>query len=468
MTRGQARTAANARAEGVLSSEPGVASFGVVTPMPVQAASASHRLWLGRLPWWVRDAGLHLLPYLLVGQTWLLAGWIFQRLFDPSAPLPELGNVAKIPARLLVFHTLVVAARVVPNSIRMQVLSVAAIAAGLGMRIFDPGSLGMFLVVIAAAYPVFRIRRIPLAAQLAGIFGLVVAARLAAQALGFEALARPDIAIGLTVCLWYACYECRANPSYGLQRHLGYLQIRLFTEGPVFSPADVKPDASISHADLRAIRTLAIAMIARTVSFYAERWLGTWNWQSADGAALWGASYVSYLQLSCNLVFSYNLALGVLQLAGLPIRDNFGNWFLARTPNEHWRNWNLLYREWILTFAFYPLMRRRMHLFLCVMAALLTSGGMHLFAQLGDKNLNLESASLTMVYWAINGLAIFLVLWIPRAFPRPVARLRLAESPVWWGIGWCLTSAFYAALFYVNHHCHSYAEVALYLGRLVN
>ncbi|MFN7964818.1 MAG: hypothetical protein U0V87_03905 [Acidobacteriota bacterium] len=406
----------------------------------------------------------HLVPYMLVGQTWGWLWWGLQRLFDPLAPRPDLSGLASVPGRMVVFHLLIVTSWLLPQALRGWGLSGAALLAAVGLRFIDAGSAVLFLGVCAAAYPWLKLAVVPRWVRLVSVFALVGLTRLAAQWLGFTTLARPDIAVGFAVCLWYACYALTGNQNYGLARHLGYLHVRLFTEGPVFSPDELglsKPQSLL----VPALRALTIAMLARSVAFHLHQWLDATAWRESIGASLLGFSYLNYIALSCDLVFGYNMALGLLRLAGLPIRDNFGAWFLACTPNDHWRRWNLLYREWILTFTFYPLMRARRGLFQCIMSALLASGLMHLFALIGSE-IKGEKVGLTLLYWTINGLAIYLVLAVPRYWPRATQWLQLGSSRVWMVVGWLATSSFYAAMFFVNQECGTFQEVAAYLARL--
>ncbi len=365
---------------------------------------------------------------------------------------------------MVVFHLLIVACGFIPQAARLWVLSAAGLTAAVALRFVDAGSALLFLTVCAAALPWLRLEVVPRWIRLGSVFVLVAVTRMAAHSLGFNTLARPDIAVGFAVCLWYACYSASAKGDYGLMRHLGYMQVRLFTEGPVFPPDDLGPVRPNSLL-VPAIRALSIAMLARSVAFHLHAVLDVAVWKQTTGASLLGLSYLNYIALSCELVFGYNLALGLLRLAGLPIRDNFGAWFLACTPNDHWRRWNLLYREWILTFTFYPLMRARRGLFVCVMAALLASGLVHLFARLGDP-IGFQKIGLTVLYWTINGLAIYAVLTIPRRIPRAIVWLRIGTSRTWMVAGWLATSAFYAVLFFVNQECETFSEVAAYLWRL--
>lgn len=43
---------------------------------------------------------------------------------------------------------------------------------------------------------------------------------------------------------------------------------------------------------------------------------------------------------------------------------------------------------------------------------------------------------LTMGYWAVNGLLIFVVVDFPRRLPAVCGKIKLEESPIWSVIGW--------------------------------
>jgi hypothetical protein len=407
------------------------------------------------------------LPYLVMPRTWVLAGWAVSRLAGRSLELaPALAATAAIPGRLLVFHVLVLLAWWLPGAWRVKAAVVGALAIGLGFGIIDVPSLCALTLLAALMWGVFHLP-IPRFLMLCAVVAGPLALRGLAHAAGWEALDRTGTSLGLLVLLWYACYQVTTGKATGFADYAGYLQTRFFMEGPVLAPDDVRggSDRGLDALRWAGVKALAIALFARVVVFQIDRRLPG-AWQDAAGLELLLYSYLNYVALSCALVFSYNLPLGLMRLLGFPVRDNFSWWFLARTPNEHWRRWNMLFREWLITFTFYPMMRAKRPLFVAIMSTLLISGVLHVYGRLFGGPLPVGTMLLILTYWVANGLAIYVVVSFPRQFPRLTARLRLAESRAWWVVGWLATNAFYAVLFFLHHDCAGLADAVAYLGRL--
>jgi D-alanyl-lipoteichoic acid acyltransferase DltB (MBOAT superfamily) len=171
------------------------------------------------------------------------------------------------------------------------------------------------------------------------------------------------------------------------------------------------------------------------------------------------------VEFYCSVVVGFNIFIGICRLFGLPVRDNFRYWLLARTPNEHWQRWNLLLREWVLTYAFFPIMRAKRWLFAAVMAALTLSGLLHQLPRILMGRSTSVSISIGFFYWIVNGLAIYLVIKIPKIFPQAIERLKLRTSLLWSLAGIILTSAFYATLIGMRELA-SWAELMDYFSRL--
>lgn len=410
-----------------------------------------------------------LIPYLFVGQTWLLFAWAIGCVRAGGfVAVPDLTGVASVPGRLVAFHLLSLGVACLPGSVQLRAAAVGALAIGLALRLIDLPSV-VVLGIVATGFALLFRSRLP---RWSMLLAIVVAAPLL-RALGhvasWPALDRPGLTIGLIVVLWYACYHVTGDRALSWPRYIGFVGTRLFVENPVFTIEEfdaTAPDRR-ERARLAGVRALAIALLCRSLATALAAGLAASGWDETRGVTLLGASYLFYLSLSLELVFQYNLALGVLRLIGLPIRDNFGLWFLARTPNEHWQRWNLLFREWLVTFVFYPLMRARRPLLICVMATLITSGLLHGLAAASGGGYRWFDALTTLGYWVINGLLIYSVLAVPRRFPRLVARLRLAESPVWWVLGWTMTSAIYSILAVLCRHVDGWSDALDYLQRLV-
>jgi hypothetical protein len=414
-------------------------------------------------------AVLSFVPYLFAEQTWALAAWALRSLAAGARlPLPSMEGLSAIPGRLVAFHALFLATWGLPRAIRYWAVAAGALAIGLVLRLIDWPSIAVLAAVALAFYRLFRMS-VPRWSMLAVVLVAAPVIRGLGQAYDWIGLDRSGITIGLIVCLWYACYQLTTRKPLPVPQYLGYVGTRLFMEGPVFTIPEFEPAARdrLDAVRLAGIRVLAIALLCRTAAVEIDAFLEGRVWRHSAGLELLGYSYLNYVALSCEVVFGYNLALGLLRLFGLPIRNNFDWWILARTPNEHWRRWNLLFREWLVTFTFYPMMRAKYALFTSVMATLLASGALHLLAHAAEGALTVDQAVLTMSYWAMNGLLIWLVVDFPRRFPGLTARLGLDSRWYWGVIGWVLTSAFYAIAYYINREAETLADVPAYLGRLL-
>jgi hypothetical protein len=322
---------------------------------------------------------------------------------------------------------------------------------------------------LLAGYGLIRIPwRRPIVAGLTALLtvGSLVAAR---RWLGGSALLTVLALLPVLIpMLWYSAYE-QGRGALTLSRFLTYMGSR-FVSMPVVTYGDLFTSVSPSRLTptrWAGVRAIYIALIA---SIVAKAWEGVAVRVSPDtltGLPLLLASYGEYVGYYCAVVGRVNLAIGVARLWGVPIRDNFKYWLLARTPNEHWQRWNVLAREWLLTFVFFPIMRGRRWLFGAVMAALLTAGLLHLTPILITTGFRAPRAVASLVYWGMNGLAIYFVIKFPQRFPRAVERLKLRENRVWWVMGIALTSAFYSVLHGVRAESGSWAEMGNYLSRLV-
>ncbi|MCU0231443.1 MAG: hypothetical protein MUC67_08695 [Acidobacteria bacterium] len=414
-------------------------------------------------------AALSFVPYAFAEQTWVLAGWALRSLAaGAKLPLPSTAGLSTIPGRLVAFHLLFLATWWLPRAVRYWVIAAGALTIGIALRIIDWPSTAVLVAVALAFLVLFRMS-IPRWSMLAVVLVTAPVIRGLGQAYGWLGFDRSGITIGLIVCLWYACYQVTTKKALPVPQYLGYVGTRLFMEGPVFTIPEFEPAARdrLDAVRLAGIRVLAIALFCRTVSVELDGFLEARVWRHTAGLELLGSSYLNYVAHSCEVVFGYNLALGLLRLFGLPIRNNFDWWLLARTPNEHWRRWNLLFREWLVTFTFYPMMRAKYGLFSSVMVTLLASGGLHLLAHAAEGALTIDQAVLTMSYWAMNGLLIWLVVDFPRRFPGVTSRLGLDRRWYWGVIGWVLTSAFYAIAYYINREAETLADVPAYIGRLL-
>jgi len=381
-----------------------------------------------------------------------LAGW-------PSMPaivLPAVG------ASLLAFF--------LSRAYRMAALLILSFAGGLAFGYLDIASLVVFCLFAVVTFGVIRLPISRLAAAL--LLCLLALGLLQMSIHWFEGMAIASVGtfpMALVPMLWYSAYEHKLpRRPLTLPRLTSYLFLRFFdgpvvTHGDVFSQASGKQLAAVRFAGVKAL------FVAAAASFAVA--LGELLWSRYQVAELRGLpllllSYAGYVGTYCKLVVVFNVVIGVLRLFGIPVRDNFNYWLLAKTPNEHWQRWNLLFREWVITFVFFPIMKARRWLFAAVMCSLLVSGLLHVVPAALTRSLGLFAGVMDMGYWVINGLAIYAVIKLPLLFPGLVPALRMKGSLAWSVVGGLATSSFYAVLHGARVASADWSDVANYFERL--
>jgi hypothetical protein len=332
-------------------------------------------------------------------------------------------------------------------------------------------TLGIFALFLIITYFLIKL---PFRRSL--VVGLVCSLSLCLVALckyweGVASSTLADLAFFQTLflpMLWYSVYE-ELPPKRRLHfgKFLTYHYMRIF-EAPMLRYNDIFVNSKQTLAQIRfgGIKALYVVLFAALTIWTVKKISSLLDISQLSGFPLLIFSYMSYVSYYCAIVIPMNTFVGTARLFGIPVRDNFHYWLLARTPNEHWRRWNLLFREWVITFVFFPIMRAKQWLFVAVMVSLLISGILHVVARVFDTQINWLRITNTMMYWTLNGLAIYLVIKVPLLFPKAVERLNLKNSKAWSLLGIILTSVFYGVLVYVYQHCKNWAEVKDYLSRL--
>ena len=375
----------------------------------------------------------------------------------PSVPPAYLFGVAIALATFFLkpaHRMLALAAMVVP---------LAVLTGRLDLRSIVPLTLFMLAAYLVIRAPIGRLKAalLTIALSLAALLGCVTFVSGSA-AVGFTA----GWAM-LVPMLWYSAYEHGRSPLR-IERFLGYMSARLFG-GPVFTYTELFSAASgpaLAATRWAGVRTIYIALLASFCVAAAEQLTSVIPPDDHRGPALLAISYMQYVGAYSEIVIRFNLVIGILRLFGIPVRNNFAYWLLARTPNEHWQRWNMLFREWILTFVFFPVMRSRRWLFAAVMAALLTSGLLHTVPPWIMRRLSAPQLTAHLLYWVLNGVAIYAVIKIPQMYPRLVEQLGLRSRFAWSAVGVLLTSAFYAVLHGFRVESGSWAELIDYGRRL--
>ena len=429
-----------------------------------------------RVAWLARDHFLFFLLAafglaLLMPRTIAVLAYSFERFaLGMSVSRPALSGWPSLPTLLL---PLVVASLLVfflEPPVRLKALLVLSLTGGFTFGYLDALSLVIFSLFGAACLAVIRLPISRLAAAWGlGLmaFGLLLASRLWPEDMAMVTVA--TFQTTLIPALWYSAYEHKPpRRSLDLRRFGAYLYVRFFS-GPVFTYADMF--TPVSGARLAAVRfggmkALYIAALASFAAAGTDLLGQRIQVDQTMGLPLLLMSYAGYVGERCKMVVGFNVVAGVLRLFGLPIRDNFHYWLLARTPNEHWQRWNLLFREWVVTFVFFPIMKAKRWLFAAVMAALLTSGLLHVGTAILAQGQAPFASIMQMGYWIANGLAIYLVIKIPVLFPRLLPALRMPGSLAWSVVGVVATSSFYAVLYGVRETSKNWTDVARFFERL--
>jgi D-alanyl-lipoteichoic acid acyltransferase DltB (MBOAT superfamily) len=417
--------------------------------------------------------GASLTILLLAPRYLVLAAYVIRRFaLGHTLSAPDTSQYPYIPNLLSAFVVLFLATFFLSARARLTILLVASLPMAMVIdgRI-DLPSLGFYAILLGAVYGLIKlpINRW-LAASLVCVLSVAfaVACNTWSYAAGTRIAAVSLFQASFTPMLWYSVYQ-HVPPRQRLSpwRFLVYHYVRLFGS-PVFNYGDLFSPSSMSLSRIRfdGFKALYVAIISATVAWAVTQLRAQVDASELGGISLLVYSYLVYLGGYCKTVVLFNACIGVLRLFGVPVRNNFNYWILARTPNEHWQRWNILLREWVITFVFFPIMRAKRWLFVAVMAALLTSGALHLIPQLiRDREDTFHIWSMVF-YWILNGLTIYLVIKIPKLFPRVFEKLGMDRSPLWSFFGILFTSAFYAIMHYTCRRCDSWSEIMGFLSRL--
>jgi hypothetical protein len=408
---------------------------------------------------------------LLMPRVMAMAGYAIERfLLRMEVAKPTLAGWPALPTMLLPLVVFGLLAFWIGPSARPKALFAFSIAAGFAFGYLDlPSLLGLAAFAVIS----FALIRMP-------ISRLAAALTLGLLSIGLFFFSRfwPEDSTMVTVAtfqttlipvLWYSAYEHKASKRpLDLRRFGAYLYVRCFS-GPVFTYPDMFTQATgarLAEVRFGGIKTLYIAAVSSIAAAASDRLWRSVQVDEMMGLPLLLMSYASYVGERCKVVAMFNAVSGVLRLFGLPIRDNFHYWLLARTPNEHWQRWNLLFREWVITFVFFPIMKSKRWLFAAVMAALLTSGLLHVLPAVLTQSQSSFGNLMQMGYWVVNGLAIYAVIKIPTLFPKLVPALGIRGSLAWSVLGVVATSSFYAVLHGVRVTSGNWTDVGGYFERL--
>jgi hypothetical protein len=335
-----------------------------------------------------------------------------------------------------------------------------------------PVGFAIYAVYVAA---LFGLAKLPLSRYAVFAIGVALAAgtyaflsRQPAEAAGGIASLMAQMTM-IVPLIWYTMTaevpgRRRLKPlQHGLYHYLRLLRAPVLTFKDVFGPTK----DSLAQIRFEGFKTLYTVLASVIVIDLIGRYAARVNEAELTGWPMLSYAYLHYVRSHLVFVVGINTVIAGLRLFGVPVRDNFNHWLLARTPNEHWRRWNVLMREWIVSFIFFPLMRSRRGLFLAVMASLIGSGLLHIMPRVLGVATEWRKISIIMAYWVVNGIAIYAFIKIPQAAPRLVERLGMRTNRLWWAAGIAFTSAFYGVLVHARYSCDTWDEVGAYFQRLL-
>lgn len=421
-------------------------------------------------------------PYVVFDRYRCRIVYLIQKVLDlGEAHLPDLSGSIHLSRLYPIAHAVFLISLFVPRSKLPVVLACAVLGFGIAGRLFDPLTGVVLFLFLSGVYAIIKGQWGGRPWKLAAIVVVYILFMNACQLLGDlpDGAAWPlsdepalvgisRFAPGFIPMLWYVCYDVGAG-KLRYVTHNYYLFCRLFL-APVFPAKDmfIAWDER-RHWQWRGLFTLGTALVALGLGRFLRKYLEAHDpaWHLSSGPKLIWYSYCNYLSLCFGLVARFNMFVGWARMFGVPIKNAFNFWLLARTPNERWQRWNILFREWIITYVFYPMMRAKRGLFISIMATLLMSGVIHFVGYLTPDRLDPSKAARTLFYWVVNGLAIYVVIVFPRKFPDIMDRLRVRESVLWSLFGILVTWSLYSTLFVLRDKCMTPAEMWSYFQRLV-
>lgn len=81
------------------------------------------------------------------------------------------------------------------------------------------------------------------------------------------------------------------------------------------------------------------------------------NYYVYSGLYIWAAAVCFLLQLYTDFSGGIDICLGVSQLFGIHLPENFDLPFLSRSVSEFWRRWHITLGGWLRDYIYYPMMK---------------------------------------------------------------------------------------------------------------
>ncbi len=78
------------------------------------------------------------------------------------------------------------------------------------------------------------------------------------------------------------------------------------------------------------------------------------NYQSYSGGMIAFGAVMYTLQLYCDFSGCIEMAIGIGEMFGVHLPENFNQPFFSKTASEFWRRWHITLGRWLKTYIFYP------------------------------------------------------------------------------------------------------------------
>jgi D-alanyl-lipoteichoic acid acyltransferase DltB (MBOAT superfamily) len=79
------------------------------------------------------------------------------------------------------------------------------------------------------------------------------------------------------------------------------------------------------------------------------------NYEAYGGAVIAAAAVLYSVQVYADFAGGINIALGVAEIVGVNLPENFNNPFFARSLPDFWRRWHITLGLWLKDYLFYPI-----------------------------------------------------------------------------------------------------------------